>query len=66
VDFNNDQKVTTSDVLHYSRVFNTTQGGPPGLGGGSYSARYDLNGDGKINTSEILQFVPFFNKSCVP
>ena len=66
MDFNNDQKVNTSDVLHYTPVFNTTQGGPPGLGGGSYAVRYDLNGDGKINTSDILHFTPFFNKSCTP
>jgi serine-type D-Ala-D-Ala carboxypeptidase/endopeptidase len=66
MDFNDDQKVTTSDVLHYTPVFNTTQGGPPGAGGGSYAVRFDLNGDGKINTSDILHFSPFFNKSCVP
>jgi hypothetical protein len=66
MDFNDDQKVDLSDVLHYSPVFNTTQGGPPGLGGGSYAVRYDLNGDGKINLSDILHFPPFFNKSCTP
>ncbi len=64
MDFNDDQKVNTSDVLHYTAVFNTMLGGPPGLGGGSYSVRYDLNGDGHINTSDILHFTPFFNKSC--
>jgi hypothetical protein len=64
MDFNDDQKVTTGDVLHYTPVFNTTQGGPPGAGGGSYAVRFDLNGDGKINTSDILHFSPFFNKSC--
>jgi uncharacterized repeat protein (TIGR01451 family) len=66
MDFNDDQKVDMSDVLHYSSVFKTTQGGPPGPGGGSYAVRYDLNGDGKIDMSDILHFVPFFYKSCAP
>jgi hypothetical protein len=70
MDFNDDQKVNTSDVLQYAAVANnipfgkavTAAPGPSGVP----MVRFDLNGDGQINTSDILHFVPFFNKSCTP
>jgi hypothetical protein len=57
-DFNDDQKVSLSDVLKYSPVFNTFVNTP-----GS-STRFDLNNDGAINLSDVLKFSPVFNMFC--
>jgi hypothetical protein len=58
-DFNNGQAATSSDVLHFSAVFNTVV--VPGV-----TNRFDLNGDNKITSSDVLKFSPFFNMRCTP
>lgn len=60
VDFNDDQKVTLSDVLKLSPPFNSSAPGPP------YAVRFDLNGNGQVTLSDVLQFSPFINKTCTP
>jgi hypothetical protein len=57
VDFNDDQAATSSDILHFSPVFNTEV--VPVV-----TNRFDLNGDSKITSSDILKFSPFFNELC--
>jgi uncharacterized protein YkwD len=58
VDFNNDQRATTQDVLKYIPVLNTSPPDP------AYDVRFDLNGDNKVTTQDVLKFMGFLNTRC--
>ena len=58
VDFNNDQRITISDVLKFIVVFNTSPGDP------ADDIRFDLSGDNKITLQDVLMFIPFFSQGC--
>ena len=62
--FNDDQLVTTSDILKLGSVFGSSQAGVLSLLGLPYDVRYDLSGDGLITGSDVLRFGQYFGKSC--
>lgn len=59
-DFNNDAKVSLSDVLAYLPVMNAVGPGLP------YMARFDLNQDNSDALPDILNLIPFFGRTCTP
>ena len=58
-DFNDDMKVTLSDVLQMRQPFGTSDGDP------NYDTRFDLNADGQVSLADVLRLRPDFNESCL-
>ena len=58
-DFNDDQKVSISDVLALKSAFGASMGDP------NYNQRQDLTANGAIGISDVLTLKPHFGDTCV-
>ena len=57
-DFNDDERVSITDVLELKASFGSVQGDV------NYQARHDLNADGRISIADVLILKPIFGSSC--
>jgi uncharacterized repeat protein (TIGR01451 family) len=60
VDFDDNQKATTQDVIPYIPKLNKLPTDP------GYDVRFDIDPNNpRINTQDVIKFIPFLNISCV-
>ncbi|HUF54309.1 MAG TPA: dockerin type I domain-containing protein [Dehalococcoidia bacterium] len=57
-DFDNNQRINTTDVLALKPIFGTK------AGDANFGQRGDLDGNGKINTTDVLSLKPVFGITC--
>ena len=57
-DFNDNGRVSISDVLAFKPAFNTNVGDP------NYDRRLDLTANDQITVSDVLVLKPLFNQEC--